>query len=86
MTRMREPKRPTKLPNDIPISRAWFGLTEAVIDDLVAWFGTYTSRVLIADHRIRDLRIERGVRPETGEVHIMLWYVPDDEVHQDISQ
>ncbi len=72
--------------DDIPIRRGWFGPTEAVIDDLVAWFGTYTSRELIADHRIRDLRIERGVRPEAYGVHITLWYVPDDEVHQDISQ
>ena len=70
--------------DEIPIRRGWFGPTEAVIDDLVAWFGTYTRRGLIADHRIRDLRIERGVRPGAEGVHITLWYVPDDQVQEDV--
>ena len=48
---------------DIPIRRGWDGPTEAVIDDLVPWFGTYTSRDLIADHCLRDLRLVRGVNP-----------------------
>lgn len=65
---------------DIPIRRGWFGPTEAVVDDLVSWFGTYTSRQLIADHRIRDLRIERGLSPTKQGVAISVWYVPDDEL------
>jgi len=65
---------------DIPIRKGWFGPTEAVIDDLVPWLGTYTSKHLIADHRIRDLRIERGVNPTADGVRISLWYVPDTEV------
>lgn len=66
---------------DIPIRKGWFGPVEAVIDDLVPWFGTYTSRNLIADHRIRDLRIQRGLAPDREGVHISLWYVPDAELN-----
>lgn len=65
---------------DIPIRRGWFGPTEAVVDDLVPWFGVYTSRHLIADHRIRDLRIERGLNPTKEGVAISVWYVPDEEL------
>lgn len=65
---------------DIPIRKGWFGPTEAVIDDLVPWLGRYTSRQLIADHRIRDLRITRGLNPARRGVRISLWYVPDDEI------
>ena len=65
---------------DIPIRHGWFGPTEAVVDDLAPWFGTYTSRQLIADHRIRDLRIERGLNPSQEGVAVSVWYVPDDEV------
>jgi hypothetical protein len=65
---------------DIPIRKGWFGPTEAVIDDLIPWLGIYTTGGLIADHRIRDLRIERGVNPTSQGVHIRLWYVPDDSI------
>lgn len=67
--------------SDIPIRKGWFGPVEAVIDDLVPWLGTYTSRHLIADHRIRDLRIRRGVAPGQAGVRLSLWYVPDDELN-----
>ena len=66
--------------SDIPIRQGWFGPTEAVVDDLVSWFGTYTKRELIADHRIRDLRMTRGVDPSKTGVSISVWYVPDSEV------
>ena len=66
--------------SDIPIRRGWFGPTEAVVDDLVPWLGTYTARELIADHRIRDLRFERGLNPTKEGVRISVWYVPDDHV------
>jgi len=66
--------------SEIPIRKGWFGPTEAVIDDLVPWLGTYTSRGLIADHRIRDLRISRGANPDADGVEITIWYVTDDEV------
>lgn len=66
--------------SDIPIRRGWFGPTEAVVDDLTPWFGTYTKRGLIADHRIRDLRIVRGINPERSGVRISLWYVPDSSI------
>ena len=66
---------------DIPIRRGWFGPTEAVIDDLVPWFGTYTSRGLIADHRLREIRIVRGLRPGSGGVRVAAWYVTDQEVN-----
>ena len=66
--------------SDIAIRQGWFGPTEAVVDDLIPWFGTYTSRGLIADHRIRDLRIERGVNPSDRGVRISVWYVPDPAV------
>ncbi len=66
--------------SDIPIRRGWFGPTEAVVDDLVPWFGTYTKRELIADHRIRDLRIVRGMNPHKHGVRISLWYVPDEAI------
>lgn len=65
---------------DIHIRQGWFGPTEAVVDDLVTWFGTYTNRELIADHRLRDLRVTRGVNPSRTGVTISLWYVPDAEV------
>lgn len=65
---------------DIPIRQGWFGPTEAVIDDLVPWLGTYQVNKLIADHRIRDLRISRGVDPTRTGVRIALWYIPDDQV------
>lgn len=65
---------------DIPIRQGWFGPTEAVIDDLIPWLGTYSARNLIADHRIRDLRITRGVAPNREGVHISLWYVSDADV------
>lgn len=65
---------------DIPIRKGWFGPTEAVIDDLIPWFGTYTTRELIADHRIRVLQFERGLNPESSGVHVSLWYVPDQEL------
>lgn len=66
--------------SDIPIRKGWFGPTEAVIDDLVPWCGRYTSRELVADHRIRDLRLSRGRKPEATGVHIAIWYVPDDAI------
>lgn len=65
---------------DIPIRKGWFGPTESVIDDLAPWLGFYTSRGLIADHRIRDLRITRGVAPERTGVQLVIWYVTDDEI------
>ena len=65
---------------DIPIRKGWFGPTEAVIDDLVPWLGRYTTRGLIADHRMRDLRIVRGVNQDRRGVKISIWYVPDDEI------
>lgn len=65
---------------DIPIRRGWFGPTEAVIDDLVPWLGTYTAANLIADHRIRDLRIVRGSNPDDHGVDVRVWYVPDEDV------
>ena len=65
---------------DIPIRRGWYGPTEAVIDDLTPWFGTYTSRHLIADYRLRDLRLVRGVNPAANGVRIKIWYVPDADV------
>lgn len=63
--------------SDIPIRKAWYGPIEAVIDDLVPWLGVYTSRELIADHRMRDLRITRGNAPSQNGVHISFWYVDD---------
>ncbi len=63
--------------SDIPIRKGWFGPTEAVIDDLAPWLGRYTSRQLIADHRMRDLRITRGASPDSMGVRIAIWYVPD---------
>ena len=66
--------------SDVPIRKGWFGPTEAVIDDLAPWLGRYTSRDLIADHRIRDLRIARGRNPDREGVHIVIWYVPDDAI------
>ena len=66
--------------NDVPIRQGWFGPTEAVIDDLTPWFGVYTQREMIADHRIRDLRIVRGVNPDADGVEIGVWYVPDESV------
>jgi hypothetical protein len=66
--------------SDIPIRRGWFGPTEAVIDDLASWLGRYTERRLIADHRIRDLRITRGQNPDGEGVHIAIWYIPDDAI------
>lgn len=66
--------------SDIPTRQGWFGPTEAVVDDLVSWFGTYTKRELIADHRLRDLRMTRGVDPSKTGVGISLWYVPDSDV------
>jgi hypothetical protein len=65
---------------DVPIRRGWFGPTEAVIDDLAPWLGRYTKRQLIADHRIRDLRLSRGRNPGGEGVHIAIWYVPDDAI------
>jgi hypothetical protein len=65
---------------DIPIRRGWFGPTEAVIDDLTPLLGTHTRRNLIADHRIRDLRISRGHAPTEHGVAVDVWYVPDFEV------
>ena len=65
---------------DIPIRRGWFGPTEAVIDDLAPWLGRYTSHELVADHRIRDLRIVRGVEPRSDGVRITLWYVRETEL------
>lgn len=65
---------------DIPIRGGWFGPTEAVIDDLAPWLGRYTSRQLIADYRIRDLRITRGKSPDAAGVRITIWYVPDDAI------
>ncbi len=64
----------------IPIREGWFGPTEAVIDDLTPWFGVYTRREMIADHRIRDLRILRGVNPDADGVDVAVWYVPDESV------
>ncbi len=66
--------------DDIPIRQGWFGPTEAVVDDLAPWFGTYTKRNLIADHRLRDFRVARGLNPARSGVSIALWYVPDSEV------
>ncbi len=66
--------------SDIPIREGWFGPTEAVVDDLTPWLGTYTKRQLIADHRIRELRIVRGVNPLQSGVRISLWYVPDSSI------
>ncbi len=54
------------------------------MDDLTPWFGTYTRRELIADHRIRDLRITRGADSSKSGVAISLWYVPDEEVDGDV--
>jgi len=65
---------------DIPIRRGWFGPTEAVVDDLKPWFGTYTTRELIADHRIRHVRFRRGVNAGTEGVRISVWYVPDQDM------
>lgn len=65
---------------DIPIRRGWFGPTEAIVDDLTPWFGTYTRRDLIADHRLRDFRVTRGANPTRSGVSIAVWYVPDSEV------
>lgn len=65
---------------DIPIRRGWFGPTEAVVDDLKPWFGTYTTRELIADHRIRHVRFQRGLNPEAEGVRISVWYVPDEDL------
>lgn len=65
---------------DIPIRRGWFGPTEAVVDDLKPWFGTYTTRELIADHRIRHVRFQRGINPEAEGVRISVWYVPDQDM------
>lgn len=66
--------------DDIPIRKGWFGPTEAVIDDLSSWFGNYSQRDLIADHRIRDLRITRGRNPTANGVEIAVWYIPDEAV------
>jgi hypothetical protein len=66
--------------SDIPIRQGWFGPTEAVVDDLAPWLGHYTSRELVADHRIRDLRIVRGLNPDTEGVRVVVWYVTADEV------
>jgi hypothetical protein len=66
--------------DDIPIRKGWFGPTEAVVDDLVPWLGRYTARGLIADHRIRDLRISRGNNPDGMGVSIAIWYVPNESV------
>lgn len=65
---------------DIPIRKGWFGPTEAVVDDLTPWLGRYTSRGLVADHRIRDLRFVRGVDPTRRGARISVWYVPDDQI------
>lgn len=65
---------------DIPIRKGWFGLTEAVVDDLSPWLGRYTSRGLIADHRIRDMRFTRGIDPTRRGARITIWYVPDAEI------
>jgi hypothetical protein len=65
---------------EIPIRHGWFGPTEAVIDDLAPLLGTYTRRQLVADHRIRDLRISRGHSPNRSGVAIDVWYVPDRQV------
>ncbi len=65
---------------EIPIRRGWFGPTEAVVDDLKPWFGTYTTRHLIADHRIRHLRFQRGLSPTAEGVRISVWYVPDQDL------
>ncbi len=66
--------------SDIPIRKGWFGPTEAVVDDLVPWLGRYTSRGLIADHRIRDLRFVRGVDPTRQGARITIWYIPDGQI------
>ncbi len=66
--------------DEVPIRRGWFGPTEAVIDDLSPWFGLYTRRGLIADHRLRDLRIARGLNPAADGVAIAVWYVPYEVV------
>lgn len=65
---------------DVPIRRGWFGPTEAVVDDLKPWFGTYTTRQLIADHRIRHLRFQRGLKPGAEGVRISVWYVHDRDL------
>jgi hypothetical protein len=66
--------------SDIPIKDGFYGPTEAVIDDLGPWFGTYRSGTLHADHRVRDLRITRGANPDRAGVRVALWYVPDAEL------
>jgi len=66
--------------SDVPIRKGWFGPTEAVIDDLAPWLGRYTSRQLIADHRMRDLRVSRGASPGDTGVRIAIWYVSDEAI------
>lgn len=66
--------------DDVPIRRGWFGPTESVVDDLAPWLGRYTSRQLVADHRIRDLRFVRGLDPARRGVRISIWYVPDEMI------
>jgi|GEM_PF-5769808 len=61
--------------DDVPIRRGWFGPTEAVLDHLVPWLGTYMNRGLIADHRLRDVRFTRGANPRGSRVTITIWYV-----------
>ncbi len=63
--------------DDIPIRQGWFGPTEAVVDDLSPWLGRYTSRQLVADHRIREIHFSRSNNPGREGVKISAWYVPD---------
>jgi hypothetical protein len=51
------------------------GPTKSLIDDLAPLFGTHVVRGKLEgnDHRVKELRITRGVRPGASGVTATLW-------------
>lgn len=57
------------------------GPLKSLIDDLTPLFGTglIAGRLLAKDHRVKDLRIFRGLNPGGHGVRVRLWQLNDDD-------
>ena len=67
--------------SDVPLAAlSYDGPLKSLIDDLTPLFGTglISGRLLAKDHRVKDLRITRGLNPDGHGVRVRLWPLNDE--------
>lgn len=68
--------------SDVPVAAlSYDGPLKSLIDDLTPLFGTglIAGRLLAKDHRVKDLRITRGLNPGSNGVRVRLWLLGELE-------